>query len=578
MLSQIQGFTYNKFEKPTDWPKLDKTFDYKLENGKLLSGNEHIYLSGPVTYEVVGNPTIVDGIVSGFSANNLLKTSQSVPPQNITERTVKIKLNSSAIGSAKYHNVFFGPDDLSLVLYGGSSGAQKINLISCYMPGIGTSMNWIDADLVANTWYWLKYTYDGSTAKLYFSTDGINYGEEKCNYNGTISGSAGIIKIGTRWNGDTDYFDGQIDINETYIKVNNQLWFYGKNYATKNIVPVPAGFEYNNTITPSIGWVNTNTSSEFQQFTAAPEGVSIGKDETEMLQVEGGKVVGSVTYTTQGNPSIINGIASGFSINNYLKLSNNFTPGSYAWEIKFKVMTGNNVQNHYDFFGSSNDTDWKHIGIGTQNAHFKIYLSSTGSRWDIGISEGSHTISVNTSYYLKLIYNTASYQLFVSTDNENWTNDITIQNATPIYQNSAVQAIGANRVGGGNYYWPGSIDLNETYIKVNNVLWFGKEDWTPSTYTDNAIYLLGSHSTDYSNYNTLEFTPTVSDDANYDVWIDNQKLFENENGGTSINWQNLGLTTGYSITTPSTLKAHTIKITPTNSSKSIIGFNTKTDE
>ena len=30
MLRPNQGFTYNKFEKPNDWPKIDKTFDYKI--------------------------------------------------------------------------------------------------------------------------------------------------------------------------------------------------------------------------------------------------------------------------------------------------------------------------------------------------------------------------------------------------------------------------------------------------------------------------------------------------------------------------------------------------------------------
>ncbi|MBQ8032567.1 MAG: hypothetical protein IJ266_01215, partial [Elusimicrobiaceae bacterium] len=97
-------------------------------------------------------------------------------------------------------------------------------------------------------------------------------------------------------------FTGSINLNETYIKINGKLWFYQpaptkyivkddklvwadpriyiedsgtKTYATQNIAPVPAGYTYGNTTTPSIGYVDMRT----QQFTAAPSGATIERDE-----------------------------------------------------------------------------------------------------------------------------------------------------------------------------------------------------------------------------------------------------------------------------------------------------------
>lgn len=183
-----------------------------------------ITYGGPVGYNKVGTPTIINGIVSGISSGNLLQVAQQVAPQNITERVAKIKFNASAIGSGRYHNVFFGPASMSLVFYA-AADADKINSVSCYLPGAGSSLFYGLAALVADTWYWFKYTYDGTTASLYKSTDGSNY-TLLHSVSATISGSAGNCFIGNRWNGDSNFFDGEIDMNETYFKVNGKLWFW----------------------------------------------------------------------------------------------------------------------------------------------------------------------------------------------------------------------------------------------------------------------------------------------------------------------------------------------------------------
>jgi len=211
-------------------PQLDVRYTTLNKSALVNLFNSMPYNCG---YTVTGSPTITDGVASGFSASNLLQTSLQVAPQNITEWVAKIKINAAAIGSERYHYVFYGPASSSFNFYGGSSGAQAINLVACYLPGAGETLSWSSANLVADSWYWFKYTYDGTTAKLYFSTDGINYGAEKASKTATISGNAGLRTIGTRWSGDSSYFDGELDLNETYIKVNAIPWFTGTVATTK---------------------------------------------------------------------------------------------------------------------------------------------------------------------------------------------------------------------------------------------------------------------------------------------------------------------------------------------------------
>lgn len=938
MLTPAQGITYNKFEVPNDWPKIDKTFDYKIENGKLLSGNEHIYLSGPVTYTKVGNPTIVDGIVSGFSDSDYLSIG-SFTPTTSWEAVFRVKTPSTA--GSKY---FLGSLGYGLVV-GSSASADKV-VMKLFCSSNGSS--WDLANIAAigqlelDTLYYIRFGFSGTEYYIEHSSDGITYTGRNTS-NSTTNIISSNLLIGTGY-GTGYYWPNEIDLNETYIKVNDRLWFYGKNYTTKNMVPVPAGLEYNNTTTPEIGWIytsnelvkgpvtytkvgnpkivngvvsgfsssnylitsanvpNTTTSvsgqvafitsdtfadenlsalyfyhfrvgwsagsrswpavgvydggvsknlamsslaelqyntkyklkfeltatkvsmwlysandtlidtkfvdgdfeiptqdtiriggtggvialfhtsidlnetyikvdgqpwfgnvSKFQQFTPAPKGTMIGKDETEMLQVETYQDKGIVNYTVVGTPTIVNGIASGFSASNYLKVGSGIPSiSSFEFNIKFTVpstyvdnatllsystagigyltaycmLAGNgyigaylfkksdNTQQRYDAqydlrehlnetFTFNIKTDMSSVYVNLYNANGVLVQSNTYSNQNlggyiassilIGVRDGlsnpfNGSIDLNETYikvdgqywfhpypnsYPKLV-GPVSYTTVGSPTISNgvisYTSDgnyIQSTSALAIDQNSDIEIYvrfnkgsidnGATSIVGYNTKWSNAIvrltnhsfnsainggstsvftgygnvldntwyrakctlkngvetailyaddgtkinegsanvtvtsreykvlfscnygnnapvqyvDLNNTYIKVNGALWFGKEDWTPSTYTDNAIYLLSGHKSDYSQYNELGINPIIATDSDevgtYDVWIDDQKVLENQNTPNTIDWSKLALTTGYSITTPSSLKAHVVQIKPTNSEDKIVAFSSFED-
>ena len=250
---------------------------YIIKDGKLVWADPRIALSGPVNYEVVGNPTIVDGVASGFSASDYLQcqelTIQAGVPYEIataiitpSDDTPNGNTNTCGIIGAKaLHNGLLytfsnHPNPGCINFYGWQDNSGSVNNATLFQ-------------LEHSTLYYVKYGYDGDKlAYVSVSQDKINWETKTRNY--IPSSDTQVFYIGALrfFN---SYFPGSIDLNETYIKVNDQLWFYGKNYATQNIAPVPAGYTFGTTTTPSIGYVDMRT----QQFTAAPQGATIGRDE-----------------------------------------------------------------------------------------------------------------------------------------------------------------------------------------------------------------------------------------------------------------------------------------------------------
>lgn len=777
MLSAAQGFAYNKFEKPNDWPKLKDTFDYDIRDGKLLGGNEHLYLSGPVTYTKVGNPTIVDGVLSNCSSSNHIKINSPLDYSKDLEIVFKLRLEDSFTqeGAILQDLKIIGGVSNGISIT--RSGKRRISLILSKGYSEGGTWNSLSYNqFPLEEWFYVKYIITSDNITLYTGSllDSLTQVGTATRLGTTEGIDNPLIGYSYYWSTDQMFNEAQIDLKESYIKVNDQLWFYGKNYATQNIAPVPAGLEYNNTTTPEIGWVYTsnelvkgqvnytkvgnpkivdgvasgfsgsnvlsigtafptgyssfeqvvtftttndltqsflierllmpgsrggidlnysgshlqlhayfrtteatgtdkgitvyspylsanttytgkflwdgttytlelwqndtklgsntlnnsnplsipsgtlfsiggtqgsndryfhgsidlketyitvngqawfgNCPSEFQQFIAAPEGTMIGKDDTHSLAVEtpivngellSPKLVGPVGYTVVGSPTIVDGVVSGFSATNSLRISSSIDV-TKPFEIFMKINTSdsNLLQNIVMLKGTSsviaiNATSHKPTFLMRYYGTDDLLHSTTAT-----IQSG---LENNTAYYLKGVFDTNGVSLSVSTDKTNW-NTVT----TPLPDDFVSWQVPSMVDLGGYdlYYFAGSIDLNETYIKVNGALWFGKEDWTPSTYTDNAIYLLGSHSTDYSTYNTQGINPTIETESDesgtYNVWIDNEEIYKEQSNPLDINWSNLALTTGYNITTPSTLKAHVIKVEPNNGN--ITRFSTTIEE
>ena len=183
----------------------------------------------------------------------------------------------------------------------------------------------------------------------------------------------------------------------------------------------------------------------------------------------------NVGYTVVGNPTINNGVVSGFSANNYIKLDSPFDPGSANWEMMFKITTGSTAVRQQIMGGVGSELGNVEFGL-ESTQKFIIWMGTSQSSHDIVYGKtGTHNVAYNTVYYVKLIFNGSKYVLSYSLDGTNFTDDIVIESTLTI--NGDYRTIG---IDGFNNTYPflGSIDLNESYIKINSITSTGPINYT----------------------------------------------------------------------------------------------------
>jgi hypothetical protein len=165
-----------------------------------------------------------------------------------------------------------------------------------------------------------------------------------------------------------------------------------------------------------------------------------------------------------------NGVLSGFSTSNYVKLPSAFSPNFNSWEFVRKITTGNDVSTVQ---GLTDGVGLINVASSIDSSKSRLYLSSNGSTWDISAGIlGTYTVLANTTYYVKISYNGSAYMLSYSTDGETYTTDITVPSSTPIYSNVTLELGAAHGTTPPASPFLGSIDLNESYININGQRWW----------------------------------------------------------------------------------------------------------
>ena len=172
----------------------------------------------------------------------------------------------------------------------------------------------------------------------------------------------------------------------------------------------------------------------------------------------------NVGYTKVGSPTIVNGVASGFSENDYLKI--NVVPNIVtSFEFGVKVNTGN-LYAYCTIFGN-NSTNRHSPQIEYNSSNNYIYFTTPLSDFTWG-REIKYLVSSNTNYWFKYIFENNKCSAYVSSDGISYA--LINQVSQPSIGWDEWIQIGADQ---SKDYWKGSIDLNNTYIKVNGHPWFG---------------------------------------------------------------------------------------------------------
>lgn len=189
-----------------------------------------------VGYTVVGSPTITDGVASGFSGSNVLSIGTAFPTgyssfeQVVTFTTPNDLTQSFAIerllmpGSRGGIDLIYNNSKLQLHAYFRTTEATGTDkAITVYTPALS-----------ANTTYTGKFLWDGTTYTLELWQNDTKLGSNTLNNSNPLSIPSGnLFSIGGTQGSNDRYFQGSIDLNNTYIKVNGVPWFTGKAAMTK---------------------------------------------------------------------------------------------------------------------------------------------------------------------------------------------------------------------------------------------------------------------------------------------------------------------------------------------------------
>lgn len=366
---------------------------------------------GSVGYTIVGSPTIVDGVASGFSNNNYIQTSTG----NITSSSGQLGFifTTSTNGNSSFCSLFTGTT-------AGIDYSRRIEFVTegtsprfrIYWDGLGSVWQAYNFPVAKNTKYKCVFSWTPTTISLSLQNLS-NGGEVKTESKQLTTEQTSISFVQPQFLRSNVAYDTKLDLNGTYIITDGQPWF--------GICPI---------------------------------------------EVKKHQLMGPVGYTVVGSPTITDGVASGFSGSNYLQSSSTF-PGSTSTSLEFATKFNiSSFASTSTIVSSTTNTIPFHLAV--RDSKFRLYpgIEST-------YKVGDFVLLANTDYWIKLFWDsTNGWKLQYSTDGTNYTTDFENYNPSNSAPKDNYIVLGRNYPNGGQEGLLGTIDLNHTYIKVNGKLWF----------------------------------------------------------------------------------------------------------
>ena len=181
--------------------------------------------TGEMPLSIVGNPTITDGVVSGFSSSDYLQTNLGISnTTNIIEISLKF-----TIGTISEQGIFGSTNNFTKYGFNLNSDGTLRTGVRVSVDGTESNKN-LSSDLVlsANSTYYAVMSCDKNThiLTLKISTDGQNW-TTKTSDIGSFDNFVGLgnNKIGYTQNG---AFDGSIDIksNKSFTIIDGTKYIF----------------------------------------------------------------------------------------------------------------------------------------------------------------------------------------------------------------------------------------------------------------------------------------------------------------------------------------------------------------
>lgn len=182
--------------------------------------------------------------------------------------------------------------------------------------------------------------------------------------------------------------------------------------------------------------------------------------------------------TIIGYPYINNGIASGFNSSSFIQIPNKFAPSSNTWEVLIKVKTGiisSDAQCFYQSCSGTGESGRFGILCYVSDGKWRFALSTNNSSWLFDVT-GTYDVQSNTIYWIKITFNGTKYELSYSLNGEDFIVDISQDSTVPVYNSLPNTYIGIYSTTTFKFPWLGLIYLNESYIKINDEMFWQPEE------------------------------------------------------------------------------------------------------
>lgn len=435
--------------------------------------------TNPVTFNIenfsrIGDVVIEDNIASNFNESNYTKMIRPIDINHSPwEFITRIKMPSSLI-SDWYSVCGLDKAICGFNLHVATNGSIKNEFSTAdAVWDIGSITG--TTKLQADTTYWIRTGWTGTTYYLDLSTDGTNWTSQ-----GTISSSIPMSSLEQCFgahptNSPTRYFRGLIDLNETYIKINDKVVWKPYDFSFLTNVAY--------TLNDKVSGVLPSSTIKLADNDVLKYTVSVEGKASRIGEYTPGK---HENFNRMGNIEIDNSEVSGFTKTKYVSLPKVFKPGNKPWEVNMKFTTnGDTTQANQQLFQSCLSKTQEStsrfgicLGIRQHNnaTKFDFFCSGNNTSW-LFDEYGSHTILPNKTYYVKFGWTGSVYYMEYSFDGQSYTRDITYTTSASTYTGLTNTLIGRYITRSDEIHeFKGKIDLNECNIKINGETWWTAYD------------------------------------------------------------------------------------------------------
>ena len=215
--SDTSGYDVIKRVDPIDvYVNKTKTGILGLEPTKGLETS----LKPVENFNINGNLTITDGIVSGFSTSSYIDFNNAgLVDVGSNTWEIKTKFKPMYSGSTEEEIIRAGKGIMIRTRSGGWKFILQNQSSSLFVNTTGGSFT-------TGNWYWLKASYDGTTYRLEVSTDGVQYNTIIQQVSSNTAYSTSLFNyIGFDGGTLTILNRGEVDLNETSMKIGDEVFW-----------------------------------------------------------------------------------------------------------------------------------------------------------------------------------------------------------------------------------------------------------------------------------------------------------------------------------------------------------------